>query len=83
MNERIQQLAQEAGMYVDLNGNPWPKWMSAEECEVAYKKFAELIVRECASQVRFTDLLKCNDDSDGEILLQASVQLKQHFGVEE
>jgi hypothetical protein len=48
MNKRIQQLAQEAGMYVDLNGNPWPKWMSAEECEVAYKKFAELIVRECA-----------------------------------
>lgn len=38
MNERIRQLAQETGMYVDLNGNPWPKWMSAEECEVAYKK---------------------------------------------
>ena len=48
MNKQIQQLAQEAGMYVDLNGNPWPKWMSAEECEVAYKKFAELIVEECA-----------------------------------
>jgi phosphatidylserine decarboxylase len=47
------------------------------------EKFAELIIRECASQVRFTDLLECNDDSDGEILLQASVQLKQHFGVEE
>lgn len=38
MNERIRQLAQETGMYVDLNGNPWSKWMSAEECEVAYKK---------------------------------------------
>ena len=50
---------------------------------VDHKKFAELIVKECASQVRFTDLLRCNDDSDGEILLQASVQLKQHFGIEE
>ena len=51
MNKRIQQLAQEAGMYVDLNGNPWPKWMSAEECEVAYKKFAELIVRDIHAYV--------------------------------
>jgi hypothetical protein len=48
MNKRIIELAEQAGMYVDLNGNPWPKWMSAEECEVAYEKFAELIVEECA-----------------------------------
>lgn len=48
MNERIRELADEAGLYVDLNGNPWPRAMSAEECEVAYKKFAELIIRECA-----------------------------------
>ena len=68
MNERIQQLAQEAGMYVDLNGNPWPKWMSAEECEVAYKKFAELIVRECA--------LQCNHNDDMDRILE-------HFGVEQ
>jgi len=47
--------------------------------------FAESIVRQCASQVRFTDLLLCNEDedSDNEILLQASVQLKRYFGVEE
>jgi hypothetical protein len=48
MNERIRQLAVEAGMYVDLNGAPWPRCMSAEECELAYAKFAELIVKECA-----------------------------------
>ena len=46
MNEQIQKLADEAGLYVDLYGKPWPKSMSAEECEVAYKKFAELIVKE-------------------------------------
>ena len=68
MNKRIQKLAQEAGMYVDLNGNPWPKWMSAEECEVAYKKFAELIVRECA--------LQCNHNDDMDRILE-------HFGVEQ
>ena len=47
MNEQIKQLAQQAGMYVDLKGEPWPKWMGAEECEQAYAKFAELIVQNC------------------------------------
>ena len=77
MNERIQQLAQEAGMYVDLNGNPWPKWMSAEECEVAYKKFAELIVKECIQVL--------NPDDIFEIFTRKMAQdtIKQHFGVEE
>ena len=71
MNQRTQELLKQATE--DILGVP----------VVNHKKFAELIVKECASQVRFTDLLKCNDDSDGEILLQASVQLKQHFGIEE
>jgi hypothetical protein len=48
MNDRIKQLAEQAGMYVEARGEPWPKWMSAEECELAYAKFAELIVQECA-----------------------------------
>ena len=47
MNSRILQLATEAGMYVDVSGNPWPKWMGAEECEKAYAKFAELIIEQC------------------------------------
>ena len=47
MNERIQELAEQAGLYVDLNGTPWPRAMSAEESEAAYKKFAELIVFAC------------------------------------
>ena len=80
MNQRIKELAKKAGI---INR----KFMFGEYYEDdltdEQKKFAELIVQECASQVRFTDLLKCNDDSDGEILLQASVQLKQHFVVEE
>ena len=40
MPEYYKKLAMEAGLYVDLKGEPWPKWMGAEECEVAYKKFA-------------------------------------------
>ena len=76
MNKRIRLLAQEAGMYVDLNGNPWPKWMSGEECEAAYKKFAELIVRECMQVL----------DPGGHQLIarfQARKWLAEHFGVEE
>ena len=84
MNEKIKQLVKQAEQYALDRANEG----SDEDYDYAFdddfrQKFAELIVKECASQVRFTDLLKCNDDSDGEILLQASVQLKQHFGVEE
>ena len=87
MNERIKELLLKAGgnpNYKAFRGHflpPPPDYI--DPATVDLEKFAELIVQECASQVRFTDLLKCNDDSDGEILLQASVQLKQHFGVEE
>jgi len=46
MNERIRDLGMQAGLYVDLDGTPWPRAMSAEECQAAYEKFAELIVKE-------------------------------------
>jgi hypothetical protein len=75
MNERIKELIKQHGINITIDGLGYG--------EGNVEGLAELIVRECASQVRFTDLLKCNDDSDGEILLQASVQLKQHFGVQE
>jgi hypothetical protein len=48
MNTHIQKLAQEAGLYVDVNGKPWPRNMNGEDIEGAYQKFAELIVQECA-----------------------------------
>ncbi len=74
MNERIRELMPKPWTF------PYPdRELYTKE---QFENFAELIVQKCASQVRFTDLLLCNDDSDGEILLQASVQLKQHFGVE-
>ena len=68
MNERIQEFAEQAGLYVDLNGAPWPRAMSAEESELAYKKFAELIVRQCAEIC-----LEANDHKN----------ILRYFGVEE
>ena len=77
MNERIKKLAEQAGMYVDLKGEPWPKWMGAEECEVAYKKFAELIVEECRNVLtevyRETPLESCG------YLLRADEKIAEHF----
>jgi hypothetical protein len=51
MNERIKSLAIEAGLYVNLNGEPWPRNMIGEDIEGAYERFAILIVNECAKKV--------------------------------
>jgi hypothetical protein len=59
MNDQIQELIKQAG--TDISG----KWISIDNAE----KFAELIVRECMSNL----YLNGYDD--------AVVQIKQHFGV--
>ena len=51
MNKKIQKLADQAGLYVKVNGAPWPRNMNGEDIETAYEAFAELIVRDCAKQV--------------------------------
>jgi len=62
MNERIKELAEQAGFM--------EAWFSesGDDCEREIKKFAELIVRECA--------LQCNHNDDMDRILE-------HFGVEE
>jgi hypothetical protein len=71
MNKQIQQLAEQAGLYVDLNGAPWPKCMSAEECELAYEKFVQLIVQECSRVAKLE--VGTNRVCDA---------IEKHFGVE-
>ena len=67
MNERIKELAEQAGYLPDMFGiGHW----DMPEC----KKFAELIVRECISNVEVWE-----KDSRNHI----SYMLKQHFGVKE
>ena len=92
MNERTLELAVNAGLYVDLAGQPWPKSMSAEECEAAYQKFAELIVRECVNQVKeqyipvSEDAAMMNDEhwkGYKHCGVDSVVAIKEHFGVEE
>ena len=80
MNDQIRKLAVEAGLYVDLNGTPWPRAMSAEACEAAYKKFAELIVKECINQCAYTP--DVGEDWDKGVKWVAN-EIAQHFGVED
>ena len=76
MNERIRQLADEAGLKYhnwitnesNINDGDF-KYPRLED----YEKFAELIVRECISELR--------DAFD--MTIEEGNHLKEHFGVEE
>ena len=74
MHPQIQKLAQEAGLYVDVNGKPWPKNMNGEDIEGAYQKFAELVIQECATVVE-KNLFQG-------IGWNTSRAVRQHFGIE-
>jgi hypothetical protein len=69
MNERIRELAEQAGMIIgDGSEFDMAKFMPKEV------KFAELIVRECAGRVDW--ILAEGGRTQGDLI-------KQHFGVEE
>ena len=79
MNERIQELIEQAGIEsypakllvnTDEEGKVSSKW------EIPLEKFAELIVRECAEWIK-------NTDSDPDIGEEDAKALLEHFGVEE
>ena len=71
MNERIKQLADEAGLrFTQLMSNPMVPVVDGKETDL--EKFAELIVKECATLI----------DAE-EIQSRYGNMLKEHFGVEE
>ena len=73
MNERIKELAIEAGMIVgEANGFDRTRLMPREE------KFAELLVKECMEQVWYTR----EDGINGNVSEVIKDRIKQHFGVE-
>ena len=58
MNARIQELALEAGLYYHPHGTccmdeMFPFHFNPAEADKAYRKFAELIVRECVNTLEF------------------------------
>ena len=79
MNERIKELAKQAGMWRQ-------HYDIGEESPSNLEEFAELIVRECVTiceQQRTKILQNPNDPSWTEHLTEVQTNIKQHFGVEE
>jgi len=72
MNERIRLLAEQAGLKVNADGEIGPAFFGS--IDAGYKKFAELIVRECLLKIE-------NERFELPDFIIDSV--KQHFGVEE
>jgi hypothetical protein len=79
MNERIKQLAEEAGF----------KPFDVREDDTKFKKFAELIVAECANQV--SDLMDYSNYDHTDVyanevelkaLRQARQAIQEHFGLD-
>jgi hypothetical protein len=80
MNERIKELAKQAETLTDEATNAFKddtgNWQNIWN-EVYDEKFAELIVRECASKAWFAEQYGIGDGTP------VSKQIKEHFGVEE
>jgi hypothetical protein len=73
MNERIRELADQAGFM--------EAWFSesGDDCEREIKKFAELIVKECAGVAEVS--MPINSHPDDRLIVKNSVL--KHFGVAE
>ncbi len=80
MNKLIQELAEQAGFYV-ANGKIYIP-STSEEITTCQKKFAELIVRECAMLVEGFEITQ-EVALDEYVDYEASTVLKEHFGVEQ
>jgi hypothetical protein len=84
MNERIKQLAEQCTDYVYGEGGSYEMFDK--------EKFAELIVKECLEEMRYTVLdtqeLRRDRSTDYQVgwedgMFDAGEMIKQHFGVEE
>jgi hypothetical protein len=83
MNERITQLVEQARKYAS-------EYVEDEVEMQFHKKFAELIVRECADVIQKEVSMKYKDGGETEEFmgghyagsLLARAKIKQHFGVE-
>lgn len=70
MNERIRQLAEQAGVKMNAYGRPIPASLASN-----FDELVELIVREC-SDIAQTYMSRFSEDHE------LTKQIKEHFGVE-
>jgi len=78
MNERIRELADEAGLrFTQLMSNPMVPVVDGKETDLA--KFAELIVRECAQVCRDQPNIYAEKVARD----NCAIAIEDHFGVED
>jgi hypothetical protein len=87
MNERIKELAEQAGMVVGSYANDGSDvWMEGLKTPGAMEKFAELIVLECMNicAEREEDIrTRIRDERQAATAYMCRAYIKEHFGVEE
>ncbi len=90
MNERIKELAEQAG--IDFFNSTDPEYFGRVYCEgwsEQQQKFAELIVKECVGVVDkivppgYEDYPDYRDQIEQSFRRECAVEIKEHFGVEE
>lgn len=81
MNERIKELAVQAGAYLregyaeQANGDSvWTKDVRIDHCDMDLQKFAELIIQDCADFIENTFDF-CGDE------IYAAEKIREHFRV--
>ena len=88
MNERIRELAEQAGLrFTQLMSNPMVPVVDGKETDL--EKFAELIVQECIKTIEYRAPGQMGKEGEGwtngydDGLKTGAWLLKEHFGVEE
>ena len=82
MNQRIKQLAEQAGLrFTQLMSNPMVPVVDGKETDL--EKFAELIVRECMACSTWVGKMNTNSSEPIQTAHAINQRIKQHFGVEE
>ena len=81
MNEKIKQLALDAGIGFTLWDDSGREMIDNYTPEEYLEKFAELIVRECAQVAKLTEADDGDDYKSGR--QWAGIDVLKHFGVEE
>ena len=68
MNERIKEIAKQAGLKVNADGEIGPAFFGS--VNDGYREFAKLVVQECARKL----------EEDG--MVEVAMEIKEYFGVE-
>lgn len=74
MNERIKELAEQAGIWRQ-------HYDIGEESPVGLEKFAELIVAECATYLNVA--VEVHNQNEQDVCDRAAIAIKRYFGVNE